>query len=64
MSNENLLEDYEKFATSLMHEIRNLSEKLARNEPEGWEGSRRRAAYQPAEHEQLRKRLNEALWKP
>lgn len=61
---KSLLEDQSKFIDALMGEIINMSNKLARNEPEGWEGSRRRAAYYPAERERLTNRLRGILYVP
>ena len=52
-----LLLDQDKFIDELMDEIKNLSQKLARKEEEGWEGSRRRGVYQPAERQNLAERL-------
>ncbi len=48
-----LVEDYRRFTDSLLGEIRNLCDKLARNEPEGWEGSKRRGVYQPEQAKKL-----------
>lgn len=59
-----LLSDYAAFTSGLMWEIENLSKKLRDKEPEGWEGSKRRGVYQPAEHERLTNRLKAALYTP
>ena len=39
---DKLLGDYDNFVNVLLGEITNLCEKLAKNEPQGWEGTRRR----------------------
>ncbi len=55
------LSEARSFIAELMGEITNLCDKLGRNEPAGWEGSRRRGVHQPARMEKLNATIDAAL---
>lgn len=61
---QKLLLEYKNFSDGLMWEIKNLCNKLDRKEEQGWEGTKRRGVYQPAQQERLTSLLNAVLYIP